>query len=772
MKISHVQLLAAVSTSLLCADFRFATAADLAAPTMRSDTNTATVIRRADLYHDGWIDLNRNGSKDVYEDSTAPIDTRIVDLLRRMNETEKIGQLWQRPLADAKNDAPLIARGEIGSYLGVDLAGPKFRDELQRVAIEESRLGIPLIFGYDTIHGFRTVFPIPLALSCSWEPGLLERVSAIAARESRAAGINWTFAPMVDIARDPRWGRIAEGNGEDPWLSQQFAVAAVRGFQGTNAAAADRVAACLKHYVGYGAAEGGRDYNTTEIGISSLRNIYLPPFKAGVDAGALTLMSAFNALNGIPTSGNYFTLTEILRNEWKFEGTVVSDYDSVRELMRHGYAEDESEAARLGLSAGVDIEMVSDTYRQHLGALIRSNAIPAATLDEAVRRVLRLKFRCGMFDQPYTPATEKPYLRADALKLAREAAAKSVVLVKNERELLPLQKGRRVALIGPYGDSHDLLGCWPAVGQPGETTTLATALRTALGTNSVVISPGAEMETNRTDMISAALEVARSADVIVLAIGEPSKFSGEAHSRQTLNLPGAQELLVDRICELGKPVVAIVFTGRPLSIPAVLEKCDSVLIAWHPGVQAAEGLADVLTGKVEPVGRLTVSWPRTIGQIPMHYNYLATSRTFTDEYGSHYLDGPRTPLLPFGAGMGYTHFEIGPVRLSATNATSAQPLSATAVVRNTGKRPGRAVVQLYIRDHAASGGARPVRELRGFERVELPPGAQREVSFELDDEALGYWLPNGRWTVEPGRFSVWIGLDSVTTNGASFLLAR
>ncbi|MBC8096532.1 MAG: glycoside hydrolase family 3 C-terminal domain-containing protein [Akkermansiaceae bacterium] len=768
-RLSQAGLLIAGGTLFVSTAFG---AAILEAPTLQTATNDiAFKLQKPEMYRAGWVDLNKNNSQEPYENPSVPVERRVEDLLNRMNQADKIGQLWQRPLADARGDQTLIARGGLGSYLGVDMGGPGVRNSLQRVAIEESRLGIPLIFGYDTIHGFRTVFPIPLALSCSWDPALLERTSAIAARESKAAGVDWTFAPMIDIARDPRWGRIAEGNGEDPWLTSQLVAGSIRGFQGDNAGASDRVAACLKHYVGYGAAEGGRDYNTTEIGVPTLRNIYLPPFKAGVDAGALTIMSAFNCLNGIPTSGNRFTLTEILRDEWKFAGTVVSDYDSVKETIRHGFAEDEADAARIGLTAGVDIEMVSDTYRQHLAGLIAAGTVSQATLDEAVRRVLQLKIRCGLFEQPYTATVEKPFLRSDALKLSREAAARSAVLVKNEGAILPLKSGARVALIGPYGDSHDLLGCWSAVGRNEEAATLATALKVFLGTNALTIAPGCEMHTNIVEGIPAALEAARAADVIVLAIGEPASLSGEARSRQTLNLPGGQEVLLERITALGKPVVAVLFTGRPLAVPEVLEKCEAVLIAWHPGNEGAAGIADVLTGAVEPTGRLTASWPRTVGQIPIHYNHLATSRTFSDQYGSHYVDGPRTPLLPFGFGMGYGTFSLSAVKLDRDQASIAQPVTASAMLRNTSKRAGSTVVQLYIRDHSASGGARPLRELRGYQRVALEPGAEREIKFNLDEKTLGYWLPNGIWTNEPGRFTTWIGFDSATTNGASLVLS-
>lgn len=746
-------------------------AAVLEAPTVQSETNTFAIEpQKPELYRDGWIDLNKNGTQDIYENPSAAIQDRINDLLSRMTDREKIGQLWQRPLADARSDAALVQNGDVSSYLGVDLAGPAFRNSLQRIAIEESRLGIPLIFGYDTIHGYRTIFPIPLALSCSWNPYLMERTAAIAARESRAAGIDWTFAPMIDIARDPRWGRIAEGYGEDPWLSSQFVPSTIAGFQGTNTAAPDRVAACLKHFVGYGAAEGGRDYNTTEIGLPTLRNIYLPPFKAGVDAGAFTVMSAFNLLNGVPTSGNRFTLTDVLRTEWKFSGTVVSDYDSVKELIRHGFAQDAAEAARVALNAGVDLEMVSDTFRQTLLEQVKAGFVPMIELDEAVRRVLRLKLLCGLLEKPYAAYEEKPFLRDDALQLSREAAAQSAVLVKNNRDVLPLKPNSKIALIGPYGNSHDLLGCWSATGRSEDAPTLESALKEAVGAKNVQVALGCEMLSNRTDLISAALKVAKAADVIVLAIGEPSSLSGEARSRQTLNLPGVQETLVRQIAALNKPVVAVLFTGRPLAVPELLELCDAVLIAWHPGTRGAEGVVDLLTGTVEPTGRLTATWPRTVGQIPIHYNHLATSREFVGEYASHYIDGPRTPLLPFGFGLGYTRFSLSPISLSATNAPLNGTVTASATVKNTGRRSGSAILQLYIRDHAAIEGARPLRELRGYKRVTLQPGESQQVQFTLNAESLGYWSPRGTYTIEPGLFSAWIGFDSATTNGASFVL--
>lgn len=747
-------------------------AADAEAPKVGAAADTAWQQRKPEMVKDGWVDFDKDGVKSAFEDTAVAIEARIDDLLKRMTLAEKLGQCWQRAMSDKspKEDEALLAKGGLGSYLGVDAKGPGLRNSLQRIAVEDSRLGIPLVFGFDTIHGLRTIFPIPLAQSCSWDPTLAERINAVAARESKAVGIDWSFAPMVDIARDPRWGRIAEGNGEDPWLGSLITAGAVKGFQGDDAARPDRIAACLKHYVGYGAAEGGRDYNTTEIGVPALRNVYLPPFKAGVEAGALSLMSAFNCLNGIPASGHRYTLTDVLRGEWKFDGLVVSDWESVSEMINHGYAADRAEAARLGLNAGVDMEMVSDTYVQHVEKLLAQGAVTAQAVDEATRRVLRFKYRCGLFAKPYAATVADPFLRAGDLALAREAAAKSAVLVKNTGDVLPLKSGLRIALVGPYGDSNDLLGCWNGSGLKEDAVTLAKGLTDAVGKERLTIVRGCELEGDRADGIEAAVAAAQAADVVVLAVGEPSKLSGESNSRQTLDLPGVQQQLANRIAATGKPVVTVLIAGRPLAIPALLEQSAALLVAWHGGVQAGPAIADLLTGAVEPTGRLTTSWLRAVGQVPLHYNCLPTGRGFVNQWASHYRDGSREPLLPFGAGLGYTTFTVAPLTLDRASAPMGGTITATATVANTGGRRGTTLVQCYIRDHAASGGARPVRELRGYERVTLDAGATATVRFTLDRKSLGYWLPDGIWSLEPGRFTVWMGLDSATANQAEFTL--
>ena len=675
----------------------------------------------ASIYHDGppspsastrqsWIDLNRNGKRDVYENPSQPVEKRAADLLKRMTLDEKVGQLWQ-PNYDAdphpdRVNAVRLQRGEIGSFLASSaiIETPVMRNKLQHIAVEQSRLGIPLIFGHDVIHGFRTVFPIPLAQACAWEPKLFERTDTIAAREAAAAGIDWTFAPMVDLARDPRWGRIAEGFGEDPWLGALDAAACVRGFQGIQPggiADPDRVVACLKHYVGYGAAEGGRDYNTTEISEFTLRNFYLPQFKAGVDAGAWTVMSSFNCLSGFPSSANHHTLTDILRGEWKFRGFVVSDWDAVGELIPHGVAADEAEAARLALTAGVDMEMVSSNYVDTLAQQVKAGKISESVLDQAVRRVLTVKFEKGLFDRPYTDESrwETAYLRPDALALAREAAAKSCVLLKNDNAALPLSKQvKKVALIGPLADdAEELVGCWFSRAHASDIVSLATGVRAKLPADAQLTvlrgcpitetgkarwhladySPILEPPTGSNEIAEAAA-AASAADVVILALGEPREWSGEDASRSSLDLPGRQLELFEAVAAAAtnQPVIVVLFNGRPLALPPIQRKASAILDAWFPGVQGGNGVADVLFGDVDPSGRLTTTFPRSVGQVPMYYNHLNTGRPGAGEYRGNYADGPNSPLYPFGFGLTYTTFEYGRVELSAAVMKTGGTLTA------------------------------------------------------------------------------------------------
>ena len=755
------------------------------------------------IYHDGWIDLNKNGKRDAYEDASQPVARRVNDLLKRMTLDEKIGQLWQ-PSLDADSDkqfAVQLRHGQIGSFLSSFLGElsetPVMRNKLQHISVEQSRLGIPLIFGNDVIHGFRTIFPISLAEACAWEPELFERTDTIAAREAAAAGVDWTFAPMVDLARDPRWGRIAEGFGEDPWLGALDAAASVRGFQGTNVADPDRVVACLKHFVGYGAAEGGRDYNTTEISEFTLRNFYLPQFKAGVGAGALTVMSAFNELSGMPASANRHTLTEILRGEWKFPGFVVSDWDAVGELILHGIAADGAEAARFALTAGVDMEMVSTNYADTLKRQIQSGNISQKILDEAVRRILIVKFEKGLFDHPYTDETrcQTAFLRPDAIALAREAAAKSCVLLKNENGALPLPKQiKKLALIGPFAeDAEELVGPWFSRAHASDIVSLADGLRAKLSTDvqltvargCAVIEPGSrklrshldnfakitEIPTG-TNEIADAVVLAKDADVVILALGEPRNWSGEAGSRSTLGLSGRQQELFDAIAAAGRPVVVVLFNGRPLALPEVQEKAAAILEAWFPGVQGGNGVADILFGDVDPAGRLTTTIPRNVGQVPIYYNHSNTGRPGVSGDTGNYIDGPTAPLYPFGFGLAYTTFEYGKVQLDAPKLAIGGTLAAQVQIKNTGGRAGTEVAQLYLRDPACSAGPRPVRELKGFQKIQLQPGETRKVSFTLASRDLGCYDTKGNWVVEPGKYQLWISKDSASGEPVDFELVK
>jgi beta-glucosidase len=759
----------------------------------------ATAADPASIYHDDWIDLNKNGKMDVYEDPSQSIKKRVNDLLKRMTLQEKLGQLWQAHMDQDADTAMArtIRDGGVGSFLdgSSQIETPIMRNKLQHIAIEQSRLGIPLILGHDAIHGFRTCFPIPLAEACAWEPSLFERTQTMAAREAAAAGIDWAFAPMVDLARDPRWGRIAEGFGEDPYLGSLYAAANVRGFQGTNVADSDRVIACLKHYVGYGATEGGRDYNTTEISRFTLRNFYLPQFKAGVDAGALTIMSAFNDLDGIPASGNKFTLTDVLRDEWKFKGFVVSDYNSVVELMDHGLAANQEQAARFALTAGVDMEMMSTTYVGTVSEQIKGKKMSQATVDEAVRRVLMVKFAKGLFDHPYTDEKlyKVVYLKPDAIALSREAAEKSCVLLKNDNHLLPLQKqGRKIALIGPLGEApEEMVGPWYSRAHSNEVISLATGMRQKLADAAALsLARGCSIiETGRdrghlenyakieehpteTNEIANAVALAKNADIVVMALGEPIDWSGEDGSRSSLDLPGRQQELLDAVAATGKPIVVVLFNGHPLVLPPVFAKASAVLEAWFPGTQAGNGIADLLFGDVDPSGRLTVTLPYDIGQVPIYYNHDNTGRPGFKRWDGNYVDGPTLPFLPFGYGLTYTTFHYGDVKLDSAALKSGGTLTASAQLTNTGTRAGTEVAQLYIRDLAFAAGTRPVRELKGFRKVTLQPGETQTVSFTLTPDELGAYDADGHWIVQPGQFQLWICKDSASGNPASFDLEK
>jgi beta-glucosidase len=713
------------------------------------------------------------GAADIVQ-TQDDIENKVQTLLAKMTLEEKLGQLQ---MLDGEADGrfrsehpDLIRRGLLGSTLNV--RGAKRTNELQKVAMESSRLKIPVLFAFDVIHGYRTVFPVPLGEAASWDPRSAERAASIAAAEAAAAGLRWTFAPMVDIARDARWGRIVEGAGEDPYLGAAFAAARVIGFQGPPDKAyreADKLVACAKHWVGYGAAEGGRDYNSTEISVNTLRNIYFPPFKAALEAGVGTFMSAFNDLNAVPTSANPFTLRSVLRNEWKFDGIVVSDYTSIEELINHGLAASGADAARLALSAGVNVEMVSRLYRRHLPEFIKQNTIPTASIDEAVRNVLRIKLRLGLFERPYTDEQREQnvILSQSHIAAAREIAAKSLVLLKNEGDLLPLKKDiGSIGVIGPLADDQiNLMGSWTGDGRKEDVVTLLAAVKAKLPAAKVLHAKGCGIDGDVTDGFEEAIRIAREADALIVAIGESAEMSGEAAVRTSLDLPGRQLDLVKALLAVNKPLVAVLMNGRPLSINFIAQRVPAILETWYAGTQGGHAIADVLFGDVNPGGKLPVTFPATVGQVPIYYNHKNTGRppNASNKYTSKYLDAPWTPLYPFGFGLSYTKFRLSDLRLSATRIRPDGRLTASIDVQNIGGRTGDEVVQLYIRD-VASSTTRPVLELKGFERVTLKPSERRRVEFELSSKHLGFWNREDRFVVEQGAFKIRIGTSSVDPN--------
>ena len=706
----------------------------------------------------------------------ANVEQRVNELLARMTLEEKLGQLQQLDGEANGNFRPehldLIRKGLLGSTLNV--RGAQRTNQVQRVAMNESRLKIPILFGFDVIHGYRTIFPIPLGEAATWDPSLAERSASVAAQEARNAGVHWTFAPMVDIARDPRWGRITEGAGEDPFLGAAFARARVRGFQGADYSAPDKVLACAKHWVAYGAAEGGRDYNTTDLSENVLREIYFPPFKAAVDAGVGTLMSAFNSINGVPASANRFTLTKVLRDEWKFEGFVVSDYTSVRELINHGIAANEEEAAAAALNAGVEMEMVSRSYNAFGPKLLQEKKLSLATIDEAVRRVLRIKFRLGLFDRPYADEAREPnsLLRPDSISLARELAGRSMVLLKNDRDTLPLRKNvGSIAVIGPLADDRGAqLSCWAGDGKEDDMVTPLAGIKAKVSPQTMVLyAKGCDAKDDSTAGFAQAISIAKQADVAIAFVGETADMVGEAASRSTIDLPGRQLELVQAIHATGKPMIVVLVNGRPLSVSWIASNVPAILESWMGGIQGGSAIADVLFGDVNPGGKLPVTFPRSVGQVPIYYNYLHTGRPpdAQNKYTSKYLDLPSSPLFPFGHGLSYTKFKISNLQLSAPRIAANGKVTVSVEVENVGQRAGDEVVQLYIRDLVATM-SRPVKELKGFQRVTLQPGEKRRVEFVLDREHLGFWNREMRFVVEPGEFRVMVGSSSADVIEANF----
>jgi len=733
------------------------------------------------------------------------LDGRVESVLQKMTLEEKIGQLVQYSAGQATGPGTgrtdykdMIGRGQIGSLLNV--IDTPLINEYQHIAVEKSRLHIPLIFGLDVIHGFRTEFPIPLGMASTWDPSLVERASRVAALEASAVGIRWTFSPMVDIARDARWGRIAEGAGEDPYLGSAMAAAYVRGYQGKRLDAPDTMAACAKHYVGYGAAEAGRDYNTTEISEHTLREFYLPPFHGAVNAGTATLMSAFNSLNGIPASANPFTLTQVLRNEWGFKGFVVSDWSSIGELVAHGIATEDATAARKAFLAGVDMDMASSLYHDHLVELVASGAVPAATIDESVRRVLKVKLALGLFEHPYVDEgrAKQSFFLPESLQLAQTVAERSFVLLKNTavvagKPLLPISKDvKTVAVIGPLAnDPSNPEGLSPSPEPEGGRVSLPAALARRLGEKNVLRSKGAGILKGSDEEIAAAVATAKQADLVILTLGESPEMSGEAASRSNLGLPGRQQELLEAVVNTGKPVALILFSGRPLTLPWAFEHVPAVLAAWFPGTETGPALARTLFGEFNPSGKLVVSWPRSVGQEPLYYNALSTGRppgkvdlthpaTDTDSrYVSRYIDEQNAPQFPFGYGVSYTTFGYGATQVSHAHLSAAElnealtsdghakeALTVESTVSNTGAQPGEELVQLYIGLRGTST-TQPVRALKGFQRISLAPGETRKVTFHVGADAFAIWNDHNQLAVEPAKVAVWISPDSASGSEAN-----
>ncbi|MDY8135784.1 glycoside hydrolase family 3 N-terminal domain-containing protein [Aquimarina sp. 2201CG5-10] len=705
------------------------------------------------------------------------LESKIDSILSNMSLEEKIGQTAQRGKSSRVKELPLelkeaVKKGHIGSFLNI--MNKEDAKELQRIAVEESPNKIPLIFARDVIHGFKTIFPIPLGQAATFNPEIVEQGSRIAAIEASTYGIRWTFAPMIDISRDPRWGRIAESSGEDPYLTSILAKAYIKGFQGDDLSSAQSLAACAKHFIGYGAAEGGRDYNTANINDHLLHNVYLKPFKAAVDAGSATFMTSFNDLNGIPASANKYILKDILRDEWGFDGFVVSDWNSIIEMVNHGYAKDEKEAAEKAANAMLDMEMTSTSYQDHMMSLIKEGKFLEEQLDQMVRNILRIKFRLGLFKEPYfDPDSELLYAKRH-LSAAKEAALQSTVLLKNQNNILPITTDKKIAIVGPLANApHEQLGTWTFDGEKEHTITPLHAFGSDKQYKfeySKGVSYSRDTSENGFDD---AIRIAKTSDVILFFAGEEAILSGEAHSRANIDLPGVQEKLISELYKTGKPIVLVIMAGRPITLNNIIDKVDGIIMAWHPGTMGGPALKDILTGKISPSGKLPITWPKEVGQIPIHYNHKNTGRpVIPDEYvgidsipigawqsslgnTSHYLDIGYLPQYPFGYGLTYSNFEYSEISISNNTPKIDDTISIKTKITNTGGVKATEVVQLYFRDVVGSL-TRPIKELLRFERVTLEPGNSKEIEFIFTTEDLSFYGPDKKWIIEPGDFRFWI----------------
>lgn len=713
-------------------------------------------------------DLSSAEGADVmlYKEATAPVEQRVEDLLSRMTLEEKVMQLNQYTLGRNNNvnnvgEVVKTIPAEIGSLIYFETT-PELRNNMQRRAMEESRLGIPILFGYDAIHGFRTIYPISLAQACSWNPTLVEEACAVSAQEARMSGVDWTFSPMIDVARDPRWGRVAEGYGEDPYTNGIFGAASVRGYQGNDLSAEDRVAACLKHYVGYGASEAGRDYVYTEISKQTLWDTYLLPYRMGVEAGAATLMSSFNDISGIPGSANFYTLTEILKNRWKHDGFVVSDWGAIEQLKNQGLTATKKEAARYAFSAGLEMDMMSHAYDRHLQELVKEGKISMNQVDEAVRRVLRLKFRLGLFEHPYTPITREGdrFLRPKSKQTAARLAAESMVLLKNENHTLPLIQSKKIAVIGPMAkNGWDLLGSWCGHGKDTDVEMLYDGLVAEFsGKAELRYAKGCATHGDNREGFAEALELARWSDVVVLCLGEMMTWSGENASRSSIALPQIQEELAKELKRAGKPMVLVLVNGRPLELNRLEPLSDAILEIWQPGILGATPMAGILSGRINPSGRLAITFPYSTGQIPIYYNRRKSGRG----HQGFYKDITSEPLYPFGHGLSYTEFTYSSIRLSANQIRRGDKLTAEVSVTNVGKRDGEETVHWFVSDPYCSI-TRPVKELKYFEKQLIPVGETRTFRFEIDTvRDFSFVNDDGQYFLESGDFQIQVKGQTAT----------
>lgn len=715
------------------------------------------------------------------EASLKDVDPRVDSLIRIMTLDEKIGQMVLFT-SDWDVTGPTIREGYLDDIRSgrcgniFNAYTVDYISELQRVAVEESRLGIPLMFGYDVVHGHKTIFPIPLGESCSWDLDLIRRSASASAAEAAASGLNWTFAPMVDISVDPRWGRVSEGAGEDPYLGSLIAAARVKGFQGENLANPLTVLACVKHFAAYGAPFGGRDYNTVDMSERQFREFYMPPYKAGVDAGALSVMTAFNEYDGVPATGNPYLLKDILKGEWNFQGFVVTDYTSINEMVHHGYARDEAEAGVKAVNAGVDMDLQGEVYFSYLRGLVDSGFVREKTIDNAVRRILNVKAKLGLFDDPYLycdRARENQMVSNPEIKaLSRDAARRSMVLLKNEG-CLPFDRGDRIAVIGELAASRrDLLGSWKAAGEWDDMNSILDAVRAYNGAANVIYAEGCRKIGSDRSGFSEAMDAVAQADKVLMVIGEDWDWSGEAASRTDIGVPGIQSELLKMIASAGKPVALVLLNGRPLVLEEESKDADAILEAWYPGTMGAEAVTDIVFGQYNPSGKLTMTFPRSVGQVPVFYYEKNTGRPIylpNDKYKSKYLDSPNEPLYPFGYGLSYTDFKYSNLTLSSPKMKKGHTIDATVTVTNIGSRTGEETVQLYIRDLIGSV-TRPVKQLKGFQKLVLAPGESRTVTFTIDDEMLSFWRHDMTFGMEDGDFKVMVGGSSSDLLQTSFSL--